>query len=84
MAARLRERMRAVEGDGFGHAGHLIGAYKRTLQKLSEAIELAETVPPPSESDRDQSQPNPDCMGRGGDNVSSCECRVIFSIIGRP
>lgn len=80
--ARLHERMKAIRGDGFSQAGSLIGAYKRTLQQLDSAIDIAENMRPPEE--RDEAQANPDCMGRGEHNIPSCECRRIFGIIGRP
>jgi hypothetical protein len=31
-------------GDGFGQAGTLIGAYKRTISRLEELIALVETM----------------------------------------
>lgn len=79
--ARLHERMKAIKGDGFSQAGSLIGAYKRALQQIDTCIDLAETMPAPRE--RDESRPNPDCLGSGEHNIPSCQCRVIFSIISR-
>lgn len=73
---QLRADRRAVRGDGFGAAGNLIGAYKRTLQAL-EMLQVALDGYKPEEVDIEW-RPNPDCFGIGGDSVSACECLRIF------
>jgi len=81
IAARLRERMKAVEGDGFGVAGNLIGAYKLTLRRLDETIALADELAalPPS--------PRKGAV-ESGDNCPACgtpgcpyDWRVVFAVL---
>jgi len=82
MAARIRERMKAVEGDGFGVAGNLIGAYKRTVQRLDEAIALAEELAALPPAPRRGASPD------SGDNCPACgrpgcpyDWREVFAVL---
>jgi hypothetical protein len=74
MIDRLRERRKAMRGgDGFGHAGAVIGAYKKAISRMEELAELVETPPPEGEPEVIINV-NPDCYG----NLSRCQCRLIF------
>lgn len=74
MIDRLRERRNALRGgDGFGNAGTLIGAYKKTIAKMEELVTLVETLPLTDSSPQDEKS-NPDCFG----NLPGCECRKVF------
>jgi hypothetical protein len=82
MRDRLHERMKAVHGDGFGVAGNLIGAYKRTVNRLDEAIALAEELAALPPSPRKGAAPD------SGDNCPACgrpncpyDWRVVIDVL---
>lgn len=82
MIKRLRERRDSLRGgDGFTHAGTLIGAYKRTLAQMESLVMLEETAPVEEKCEFEE-QANPDCLGRGSDNTPGCTCRLVFESIG--
>src|SRR5271157_603471 len=73
----LRTRRNALRsGDGFGYAGNLISAYKRTISRLEELIALVETAP--AEEPAVGEKANPNCDGIGEHNVPGCECHLIW------
>lgn len=76
---RLRADGKALEGDGFGHVGHLKGAYKKVVRHLEEFLEILDSKPLPEvKIEVRQDQPSPDCFGENEHNVPGCECRRIF------
>lgn len=73
----LRTRRNALRGgDGFSHAGTLIGAYKRSIAQLEALLVLVETAPE-EEAPKGDERPNPECSGRFGENVPTCQCKTI-------
>lgn len=79
---RLREYGKKLEGDGFGKVGDLKAAVKRTCVRLEEVIALIEVIPP-EKAQPEAVRGNPDCLGVGLDNVSGCQCRLVFSTISK-
>ena len=83
-AVELRQMLRELRaqrdtwkrGDGLTTAGTVIGQYKKVLAQLETLIELVERTP--VEEDKPEIVGNPDCTGRGGDNVTGCTCRLVF------
>lgn len=73
------QRNRLKGGDGFTFAGTLIGQYKRTIAQFETLIELMERTP--AEEAQPENIGNPDCLGRGSDNIQDCTCRLVFDSI---
>jgi hypothetical protein len=83
MVTVLRARRNKLKGgDGFTHAGTLIGAYKRTISRMEELIALVEGAPE-EEPTQGERTPNADCYGEYGQSVPGCQCRKIFAQIKR-
>jgi hypothetical protein len=77
MLAVLRDQRTAWKtGDGLTTAGTVIGQYKKTIAQFEALIELIEHTPM-EEAKPEPMAANPDCLGRGGDNVPGCTCRLI-------
>jgi hypothetical protein len=73
MVSRLRERRNLLKGgDGFGYAGTLIGAYKRSIAKIEELIALVENAP----AEEPEATENPNCW----DGTPGCTCKEAWYI----
>lgn len=77
MIAELRAAKNEVRGDGFGHAGSVISAYKKAISTLEDLQEKLKETPPPAEAESLVAL-NPDCFGFGKDNAVGCNCRKVF------
>lgn len=76
MLHNLQAVKKLIRGDGFGRAGDLKSAFKKSIRRLEELQVLLEAGPIDELVQGDDANPN--CLGHGADNVPSCECRLIL------
>jgi len=87
-AVELRQMLRELRtqrdawkgGDGLTTAGTVIGQYKKVIAQLETLVELVERTPV-EEPKPEEIVANPDCLGRGSDNVLGCTCRLVLESI---